>query len=192
MCPSAISKTLCWCYCCWWTCLPNSEVLPLRGTWMDGTYPCDPVQPVHHWRRGTFFCVEGRISCSSSFSEKYWAHSHTTLKFSFQRSIGVYSIHTRAHFFPLSLTSSSHHLNFGWDPARALRLGCKWNVAPHTSSKVLFVPWVIPGCAQSSHRAPSLGSPQLLPYGKGRYCCCTRVICNSVFSSSSTAVIVQL
>lgn len=103
----------------------------------------------------------------------------------------VFNSH-KSPFFSLSLTSSSHHLNFGWDPARALRLGCKWNVAPHTSSKVLFVPWVIPGCAQSSHRAPSLGSPQLLPYGKGRYCCCTRVICNSVFSSSSTAVIVQL
>lgn len=100
-------------------------------------------------------------------------------------------IHTRAHFFS-SLTSSSHHLNVGWDPAWVLRLGCKWNVSRHTDFRVLFVPWVIPGNVQSSHRTPSLGSPQLLADGWGRCCCCTGVICNSVFTGSSTGGIAQL
>lgn len=47
---------------------------------MNGMYPCDPVQPLHHRRRGTSCCAEGTISPSSSFSKKYWAHSRVPLK----------------------------------------------------------------------------------------------------------------
>lgn len=89
---------------------------------------------------------------------------------------------SRSIFNSQKSTFSLLALCTNWTP---LRQWWKWNVTMPTGFNVLFVPWVIPGCGQSSCPRLSLGSPLLLPHGRGHYHYHTTTICNSVSAAAA-------